>query len=87
MMRRAEDAPLVVALRCAACGKGFSVPARTLNRALIAAVERPMPPARFVALTCSDCGSGGKSEHDGCLVPLGRADLPALGPVTWEEGP
>jgi hypothetical protein len=65
-----HDPPLVVAMRCAACGKPFSVPARHLRAQLTRLMKAPRPSAALFALLCSDCGSGGKSEHDGCVVRI-----------------
>jgi hypothetical protein len=64
------EPPLCVALRCAACGKPFSVPARLLRADLTRLMKAPRPAAALFALLCADCGSGGKSEHDGCVVRI-----------------
>jgi hypothetical protein len=76
---------LIVAMRCAVCGKGFSAEVFDLQHMLTNLRRRPTPPGALFALTCSECGSGGKSWKDGVLVRLEDAMRPLFGPVDWEE--
>lgn len=45
----------------------------------------PHLPPDVVALTCSDCGSGGKAEQDGCLMPVPGIEALQAGRPAWEE--
>jgi hypothetical protein len=74
-------------MRCAKCGRGFS--AEVLDQIILLKElrRRPTPPGAMFALTCSECGSGGKAWKDGVLVRLEDALRPMFGPVEWEKEP
>jgi hypothetical protein len=77
---------LIVALRCAVCGRGFSVEIYDLLLTLKDLQRRQAAPGGLFALTCSECGAKGRSWKDGVLVRLGDPLRPLFGPATEKEG-
>jgi hypothetical protein len=71
-------------MRCAVCGRGFSCEVYDQLILLKDLQRRPTPPGAMFALTCSECGSGGKSAKDGVLVRLDNALKPLFGAVEKE---